>query len=541
MKTLEESRKTINDIDKQLMKLFEQRMEVVVEVAKYKQINNLAIFQADREKQVIENNLNLLENESLIPYATTFLNSLMDVSKNYQCSQLEITINELSNNLPKLKYGLIGEKICYSLSPRIHNSVFENQCIDAEYTLYQVQPHNAYKIIESLKTLGINGANVTMPYKKAVIAQLDEISPEAKKIDSVNTICFKDGKAIGYNTDYYGIGAMLDHSEIEVTDKDFYILGAGGSCKSVIWYLKDHGAKNVTIVSRNVERAKSELDNLEIDIIDYEELNKVEKAYGIVNTTPCGMYPNIDSMAIDKEKLKCFEVAIDLIYTPEETLFLKHASDYGLKTASGLYMLVAQALKSQEIWHNCIFDKSLEEPIYNKLSKYIKLTKKSMFLVGFMGAGKTTVGKLLAAKLGMPFKDCDYYIEEKYNMTISEIFKEHGEEYFREIEAKALIELEKGEPSIIATGGGAVTYPESYELLQNQKCIYLMYDLKTLHDRIKDDTRRPLVIVNTVEQLRDKLKIRDPLYLQVSDLTIPCSNLSVQDIIRDILRNEGVE
>ncbi|OOB78472.1 MAG: shikimate dehydrogenase [Epulopiscium sp. Nele67-Bin001] len=256
----------------------------------------------------------------------------------------------------KAKYGLIGKQLHYSLSPQIHHASFKINHIRAEYALYEVDESKSMQIVQALKTLGIDGVNVTMPYKQIVIPQLNEISEEAKKIGAVNTIKIKNGKAYGYNTDYHGILDMLDYGDIEIEGNDFYILGAGGSARSVIWCLKDRGASSVTIVTRDVSAASKALDDTDVNIINYDEFNRVESGYGVVNTTPRGLAPNVDDMAISEEKLRCFKAAIDLVYNPEETKFLKIAKRHGLKTTTGLYMLVAQATRAQEIWYDSKFD-----------------------------------------------------------------------------------------------------------------------------------------------------------------------------------------
>ncbi len=535
---LEEYRKVINEIDDQLMELFEKRMKVVVDVAQYKQDNNLPIFHEQREKEVIEKNLRLIQTEQLKPYAHTLLTTLMDVSKEFQKQQINYPVKEATPRPVKAKYGLIGKTLHYSLSPQIHHSSFKMNHIRAEYTLYEVEESKAGQIVQALKTLGINGANVTMPYKQIVMEQLNEISDEARKIGAVNTITIKDGKAYGYNTDYAGILSMLRHGDIDIAGHDFYVLGAGGSARSVVWCLKDNGADKITLVSRNVDSAKKMMHDLPVDIIDYEAFNNVGSGYGIVNTTPCGMSPNIDDMAISEEKLRCFKAAIDLVYNPEETKFLRIAKLHGLKTTTGLHMLVAQAIRAQEIWYDIEIASKIEDRIYANISKYLIESNQSIYLIGFMGVGKTTVGKHLASILGVPFVDCDTYIESKYNMSISEIFERHGEGYFRTVEYEVLVELGRNSPSIIATGGGIVTCPQSYDFLKQHKCVYLKDCVDTLYDRVKDDTNRPLA--DAKESFEQRYNMRIPLYEALATQTIDRSCANVYETAYKILVEIGL-
>ncbi len=219
-----------------------------------------------------------------------------------------------------------------------------------------------------MKTLGIKGLNVTIPYKETVYHLVDRLSEEAIKIGAINTIHYKDGETIGYNTDYRGFGYILEKGQIDPRNKTFYVLGAGGAAKSIVWYLKDHGA-NVILVTRNIAQAKEKFVEENLPIIDYRTLEKKPSAYGIINTTPIGMYPHQGESPITIELIKKFEIAIDIVYNPRETLFLKNAKSVGLKTFGGLWMLVGQALESERIWQDADFDTVDEKEIYEKVSK----------------------------------------------------------------------------------------------------------------------------------------------------------------------------
>ncbi|ONI48118.1 hypothetical protein AN643_03220, partial [Candidatus Epulonipiscioides saccharophilum] len=400
---LEQARKQINSIDKEIIKLFEQRMHSVADIATFKHHNNMSIFQPDRESEIIDSNLQLLDDAHLKPYARIMLTYLMEISKSYQSHILNLE-NDIKK-LPAKKYGLLGEKLAHSLSPKIHDHFFGIAGIKATYVLNQVPKNRINSIVESIKALDMDGVNVTIPYKENVIPQLDKISEEAQKIGAVNTIKIVDDKAFGYNTDYFGIGQMLSYGGILVEDNDFYILGSGGSAKSVVCYLVDNQAAEIVLVTRNKEKALKQFASIHPDIIiiDYKEFEDVRESYCVINTTPVGMYPNMDDSPIDEEKIKCFGCAVDLIYNPLETKFLYLARTNGLKTVNGLYMLVAQAIKSQEIWQERIYPTQIITFIYKQIENLLQVQRQSFYLIGFMGSGKTTTGRLLAELLEMPF------------------------------------------------------------------------------------------------------------------------------------------
>nr|WP_312576488.1 shikimate dehydrogenase [Sedimentibacter sp.] len=248
-------------------------------------------------------------------------------------------------------YGLIGEKLGHTYSPQIHNKILEETHTNGYYGLFQVKKENLKYAVSGLKALGYNGVNVTIPYKLDIIKYLDSLSPEASKIGAINVVNIdKNGMAIGYNTDYYGFGMMLNHANVKIDGETAVILGTGGASKAVTQYLKDNGIKDIIIVSRNVKLAKRKYPDDKI--IMYDELNEVSNCSVIINCTPVGMFPKIEFSPINKKYLTNFNTAIDLIYNPTNTLFLKNAKENGLRTVNGLYMLIAQAVKSQEIWNN---------------------------------------------------------------------------------------------------------------------------------------------------------------------------------------------
>ncbi|OOB79983.1 MAG: hypothetical protein BEN19_07115 [Epulopiscium sp. Nuni2H_MBin003] len=530
---LDEARIKINEIDEQIVNLFEERMELVVDIAKYKQQNDMPIYQPEREKQVIEKNLAYIKNDSLKSYAKQMMLNYMELSKDYQAEQLNLKVT--TPKLPSKKYALIGEKLGHSMSVNVHKAIFRLQKIEGVYDLYQVPQNKSTSVLEAMKTLDFDGLNVTIPYKEIVIPQLDFVDDIAIKIGAVNTIQIKDNKTYGYNTDYYGFGAMLAYNNVEVTGQEFYVLGAGGSAKSVLAYLKDKGAASVKLVTRDKTSAKRKFEDTEI--IDYDEFDNISPSYAIINTTPLGMYPNEDAMPIKLEKIMYFKVAVDLIYNPVATQFLQIAKECGLKTINGLYMLVAQAVKAQEIWEGRKFEVETTNLIYENLDKICHMRTQSIYLLGFMGTGKTTIGKELAHLLGMKFIDTDAYIEETANMSIKEIFDTKGELYFRQLEQEALLKL--NEPAIYATGGGILTYQENYDLLRTRKCIYLKNGIETLYERIKNDSNRPLV--GTKAALKKRLINRKAAYETCCYIHIDQKNLSIHEVVNQILKELGIK
>ena len=245
-----------------------------------------------------------------------------------------------------MKYALLGEKLGHSFSPIIHKEIFKDFNIDAEYELKEIKKEEIKDTLDLLKKGIYSGYNVTIPYKREVMQYLDYITPEAMAIGAVNTIAYKDGKLIGYNTDYYGFKEEVLFNKIDVNDKECYILGTGGASLALNKALKDLGGI-VYFVSREPKN-----DNT----ISYSEL-KNKKPYLIVNSTPVGMYPNVDASPLDKEVTLKANYVMDIIFNPLQTKLLKDANS----TMNGLFMLVGQAIKAEEIWQDKKYELSIEK------------------------------------------------------------------------------------------------------------------------------------------------------------------------------------
>lgn len=260
-------------------------------------------------------------------------------------------------------YGLIGKRLIHSFSGVIHHLILKKIGKNGEYNLFEVEEKNLNRSVEALKILGCRGANVTIPYKVGIIKYMDEISEEAENIGAVNTIEFTRNKLTGHNTDYYGFGLTLKRYDIDVLNKDVILLGTGGASKAVASYILDKGAKSIIYVSRNPHKLCSD----KFEIISYEELHKIKGGDIIINCTPCGMYPNVDNCPVDEGIISKFNTAVDLIYNPQNTLFLKLGNKLGLNTVNGLYMLVAQAVASQQIWQKREIPLKIVDEIYDEL------------------------------------------------------------------------------------------------------------------------------------------------------------------------------
>ncbi|SMC27555.1 shikimate dehydrogenase [Clostridium acidisoli DSM 12555] len=262
-------------------------------------------------------------------------------------------------------YGLIGEKLGHSLSSIIHKKLFKLLNMDSDYKLFEINKPDLKANFIKLKNEGIQGLNVTIPYKVDVMDFLDDISNEAKSIGAVNTVCFENHKIIGHNTDYFGFARMLDKNSIKIKDKVVVILGAGGAAKAVIQYISNTSAKRTILVSRDPSKVSKNFKNVEF--MNYNQLNDLDCGDVVINCTPVGMYPNVNNSPISEDCISKFSVAVDLIYNPSETKFLKLARENKLQSVNGLYMLVAQAISAEELWNHIKIDDKIIDEIYKDL------------------------------------------------------------------------------------------------------------------------------------------------------------------------------
>ncbi len=252
------------------------------------------------------------------------------------------------------EFMLIGEQLSHSYSAPIHQMFFHLQGIEASYQLQEFSP-TAFKGIKE-PLLRFVGANVTIPYKQAVIPQLDELAPCAKQIGAVNTVQNLNGRLIGHNTDIGGFAAMLNHHRFHVQGQPCAILGAGGASKAAVAALENLGAADIKVFSRTPDEKTG--------THGYGELYAYHGGL-LVNCTPVGMYPHPDACPVAKDIIAHFDEGADMIYNPSVTLFAKSFK----KSATGLYMLVAQAALAQEIWFQTPIEKSLVDAVYQAMLK----------------------------------------------------------------------------------------------------------------------------------------------------------------------------
>ena len=407
---------------------------------------------------------------------------------------------------------VIGSPIGHTLSPQIHNQIIEGLGLNAVYTAFEVLPENLGAAMGAMRAMGILGMNVTIPHKQAVMAFLDEVDQTATLCGAVNTVANRNGRLCGTSTDGEGFLKSLARAGFFPEGKTVTLLGAGGAARAVCAALALSGAKKITVSNKTEARA-AELCQAVNDAAGREAAvfgNPNYEADLFVNATPVGMTqggaapfeaPSFDFDAVGK---KAF--FYDLIYNPRQTQFLYEAEKRGHQAQNGLGMLIYQAVLAFSHFTGAAVPLHVTNALFESLS-----FSKNVVLTGFMGCGKSSLGRRLAEKMAVAFYDTDDLVEQEEGMTVSEIFAQKGEAYFRRAESGVIARLAKRRGAVISLGGGAVKNPENIALLKKNGVVFCL-DRDVRHLLGRPQQTRPLIKDKTLAEIEALKAQRAPLY-----------------------------
>ncbi|MBE6588848.1 MAG: shikimate dehydrogenase [Ruminococcaceae bacterium] len=394
-----------------------------------------------------------------------------------------------------MEFGCIGEHLGHSFSAEIHHALSEHP-----YLIREVPREELDAFMTERDFCGIN---VTIPYKEDVIPHLFYMSEQARSIGAVNTIVNREGVLYGYNTDFFGMRALIRRTGVEPNGKKVAVLGTGGTSRTAVAVAHAMGAREVLRVSRTARDGAISYEMLTSEHSDTEIL---------INTTPCGMYPNAGAVVTDVSLFPRLEGVIDAIYNPLRPQLILEAQRRGISASGGLFMLVAQAVRASEIFLDRTYTEEITEAVYKKILRQ----KENVVLTGMPSSGKSTVGRALATMLGRELFDLDEEIVKCEGITIPEIFERVGEKGFREIETRVLRErLSQKNGIVLSTGGGAILRDENVDLLRRNGRIYFLDRPLSMLLPTED---RPLS--STVDAIRKRYEERYGRYVSTSDCRI---------------------
>lgn len=406
------------------------------------------------------------------------------------------------------KYGLLGRKLLHSLSPEIHRELG-----NFSYELFQIEPE---KLEEFITKKDFAGLSVVFPYKKEVVKYCDILTDTARKLDCVDTITVdSEGRLIGDNCEYDGFCHMINKCGIEVKDKKVLLLGKNASVIRVV--IEDMGAREIVDVTVDGE-------------VNFENIYEHTDADILVNTTQTGMYPNNGDKIVDIKRFPNIAGVLEVIYNPRRTKLICDAEDLEIPNSDGLSMLVAREYMAEIRFGRIEPDEELFKATYKTMSD----RRKNIIFVGLPGCGKTTIAKVVAAKLGRPCIDVDKLIEMKAGIPISAIFTAYGEKYYRELESETLRKITRNGGQVIATDSGAVMSLENqYYLRQNGYIVWLSRDL--------DDLKLNGVYLARNREALERIHAeRSPIYKFLADINVEVTN-NAEKTVFEIIQKMNIK
>lgn len=412
------------------------------------------------------------------------------------------------------RFAVTGNPVLHSKSPLMFNAVFQHQAVDKYYSYSRVAASSAEEAIFLFKELKLTGMNVTTPFKKDIIDQLDTVEIPAARIGGVNTIIRGSRGLKGCNTDYIGVVESLKQNNVRIKDKRCIVLGAGGAGGAAIYGLTLEKAE-VIVLDQDFKRSRDTAGNFGGRAEKIESLESwLSSSDILISAIPA------DADIIPEAWLKKDLVVFDANY--KKSFLSEKAQKRGCKVIKGEEWLLNQAVPAYRYFLGTTPDQTAIEAMRTALLSAQPTKPKNIALVGFMGCGKTAIGKLLAKKMGLIFKDTDDLVEAREGRSIPEIFKTGGEAYFREVE-KAILkqELENHTGVVYGCGGGVVLDEENKKILKpNALVVWLYSSIVTTLNRIPPGTRPLLDCPDPEEKARDLLDRRLIHYSRAADLIV---------------------
>lgn len=458
-----------------------------------------------------------------------------------------------------MEYGCIGEKLGHSFSTEIHAllSIARQKAGGCGYT-YELRELSREALPGFFRERKFCGINVTIPYKREVFPYLDEISPMARRIGAVNTIVNRNGRLYGYNTDAYGLKYLLTVDGINPQGKKVLIFGSGGTARTAAAVMNELGARDVLVFSRDPERADPTPFPGGARLLPYADLAAHRDAGLLVNATPAGMFPDDDGCplpaGVSLADFPALTGAVDAIYHPARTCFLQQAAARGVPATGGLAMLVAQAAQAARLFSadelmvradkRCCDDWAIEA--IPDVCREMRRRVENIVLIGLPGCGKSTVGRLIADRLGRELLDSDELVAKTTGRTPAAWIRSEGEEAFRRVECEVIrSQIAARTGVVIATGGGAVIKEENVRrLARNGQIFWLSRSLEalrlTLSTAGEGQADRPLLA--SADSLSRLWQEREALYRSAADVEIfvPDGESAEETAARVIRAFEGI-
>jgi shikimate dehydrogenase len=423
-------------------------------------------------------------------------------------------------------FAIAGNPVLHSRSPQMFHAAFEALGMDNCFYL-RFAASRAEEVLRVMREVPVCGFNVTSPFKEEIVPFLDDVDETARRIGAVNAIITEGDRFRGFNTDVVGVEGAFSANGVELTGKKAVVLGVGGAAKAAVAALAHAGAE-VVIVNRTVKKAELIAESFNCGAASMEDLEKeIDKSDILVSCLPGGIH------VVPAHSLRRGLIILDANYG-EKAILAGEGTRRGCTVIDGSGWLLYQGLATFTLFTG------LGNPPVDVMGKSVfgkhTFSRSNIALIGFMGTGKSAVGRLVSEKLKLPFIDVDSEIEKRNNVTIEEIFGKYGEEAFRKMEASE-IERVAGLPGrVIACGGGAVLHKSNMNYLRKHCIIiWLWANIDTIIKRTGDNGARPLLKVKDKRSEGERmLTFRKPYYAEASDLFISTDYKKPEEIAERI-------
>jgi shikimate dehydrogenase len=427
-------------------------------------------------------------------------------------------------------YAVTGKPVLHSRSPAIFNSWFRAAGLNAVYT--RLAAGDAGDAIRTARAMKLAGLNVTSPFKEKIMGFLDGADAHASRIGAANCVIREGNRLLGTNTDFVGVVRALKKNGVDPRNQSVAILGAGGAARAAAYGVLRARAAGVTFLNRTEDTAKKASIGLGCDYAPWERAGRVIGQSDIlVSCVPSG--PNWNS--VHRSKGARVVLQADYRSAPDQITISRRGQAF----IRGYDWLVYQAVPAFRLF-------SGRTPSYRQISKAFEgdlaerpSNKANVALVGFMGSGKTAIGRILSTDMGWEFVDTDAEIEKSTGMTVPEIFAKRGEPYFREKE-KSLIDalVPPASNKVFSLGGGAILNEDTRALLTRHcRVLWLWAPLRTALARIDAGTRPVLKRADGERAIRRAFQIRSEACARASDLVLNTETAS-PEVLAERIRYE---
>ena len=451
--------------------------------------------------------------------------------------------------------ALFGSPVGHSGSPAMYNYSFQKLGLDYAYVAIDMKEEQMEEALKAMKLFHMKGGNVTMPCKRAAARFADRLSPAARLTGAVNTLVNEDGVLVGHMTDGEGFVDNLKDHGVDIRGKRLVIAGSGGAGTAIQVQCALSGAAAVRICNRKsgssygraletAEKIREAVPDCQTEVFDLEDDERLAKELEncdiFVNATSLGMAPREEESPIrNGSLLRPGLVVADIVYNPVKTRLLREAKEAGCICIGGKGMLLWQGAAAFRLFTG------MEMPVEEVKKEFFSEGPEgggNIFLIGFMGSGKTTIAAELGKRLGIKRLEMDAEIERRQGMAIARIFERFGEPFFRDLETKLVEDLAGEGNLIVSCGGGAVLRRENTALMKESgKVVLLAAKPETIYERVKGSDERPILNGNmTVEYIASLMEKRRAAYEAAADVTVWTDGKSREEICREILRQLGL-